>query len=126
MREMLAAMLGTWRQRHLPEIIATLANRPGHEAVRTHLADILRYGFGVAHHEIDHEVRLPGVHGRTDTLFGSDRAGLWPGPGPAVARQFELLRSYCDALIFRIAATISIVSTLMRVTRPSRSIIFSL
>jgi hypothetical protein len=71
MRAMLAAMLGTWRQQHLPEIVANLANRPGHEAVRTHLADILRYGFGVAYHEIDHEVRLPEVHGRADTLFGS-------------------------------------------------------
>ena len=59
MREMLPAMLGTWRQQHLPEIVANLANRPGHEAVRTHVADILRYGFGVAYHEIDHEVRLP-------------------------------------------------------------------
>jgi SAM-dependent methyltransferase len=70
-RAMLAAMLGTWRQQHLPEIVANLANRPGHEAVRTHVADILRYGFGVAYHEIDHEVRLPEVHGRADTLFGS-------------------------------------------------------
>ena len=54
-------MLTTWRQQHLPEIVATLANRPGHEAVRTLVADILRYGFsGVAYHAIDHEVRLPG------------------------------------------------------------------
>ena len=71
MRAMLPAMLGTWRQQHLPEIVANLANWPGHEAVRTHVADILRYGFGVAYHEIDHEVRLPEVHGRADTLFGS-------------------------------------------------------
>jgi len=71
MREMLGAMLSTWRQQHLPEIVVNLANRPGHEAVRTHVADILRYGFGVAYHEIDHEVRLPEVHGRADTLFGS-------------------------------------------------------
>jgi SAM-dependent methyltransferase len=35
------------------------------------MADILRYGFGAAYHEIDHEVRLPEVHGRADTLFGS-------------------------------------------------------
>src|ERR1700739_4040498 len=71
MRAMFAAMLGTWRQQHLPEIVANLANRPGQEAVRTHVADILRYGFGVAYHEIDHEVRLPEVHGRADSLFGS-------------------------------------------------------
>jgi SAM-dependent methyltransferase len=60
-----------WRQQHLPELVATLARRPGHESVRTLVADILRYGFGVAYHEIDHEVRLPEVHGRADTLFGS-------------------------------------------------------
>ena len=35
MREMLSAMLGTWRQQHLPEIVANLVNWPGHEGVRT-------------------------------------------------------------------------------------------
>jgi hypothetical protein len=64
-------MQSTWRQEHLPEIVATLAQRPGHESMRTLVADILRYGFGVAYHAIDHEVRLPEVHGRADTLFGS-------------------------------------------------------
>src|SRR5439155_19162122 len=64
-------MQSTWRQHDLPEIVATLANRPGHESVRTLVADILRYGFGAAYHAIDHEVRLPEVHGRADTLFGS-------------------------------------------------------
>jgi hypothetical protein len=44
---MLTAMLGTWREQHLLQIVANLANRPGHE-VRTLVADILRYGFGVA------------------------------------------------------------------------------
>jgi SAM-dependent methyltransferase len=64
-------MLGTWREQHLPQIVANLANRPGHESVRTLVADILRYGFDVDYHQIDHEVRLPEVHGRADTLFGS-------------------------------------------------------
>ena len=64
-------MESTWRQQHLPEIVATLARRPGHESVRTLVADILRYGFSIAYHAIDHEVRLPEVHGRADTLFGS-------------------------------------------------------
>jgi hypothetical protein len=63
-------MLGIWREQHLPEIIATLASRPGHEAVRTLVTEILHSGFGVAYHEIDHEVSLPEVHGRADTLFG--------------------------------------------------------
>jgi hypothetical protein len=65
------SMLGAWRQQHLPEIVATLASRPGHESVRTLVADILRYGFGAAYRALDHEVRLPEVHGRADTLFGS-------------------------------------------------------
>jgi hypothetical protein len=64
-------MLGTWREQHLPQIVANLANRPGHESVRTLVADILRYGFDVDYHQIDHEVRLPEIHGRADTLFGS-------------------------------------------------------
>jgi hypothetical protein len=64
-------MLGTWREQHLPQIVANLANRPGRESVRTLVADILRYGFDVDYHQIDHEVRLPEVHGRADTLFGS-------------------------------------------------------
>lgn len=64
-------MESVWRQQHLPEIVATLARRPGHESVRTLVADILRYGFGIGYQEIDHEVRLPEVHGRADTLFGS-------------------------------------------------------
>ncbi len=68
---MLATMLGTWREQHLPQIVANLANWPGHEFVRTLVADILRYGFGVDYHDINHEVRLPEVHGRADTLFGS-------------------------------------------------------
>ena len=68
---MLEPMESTWRQRDLPEIVTTLARRPGHESVRTLVADILRYGFDVAYHAIDHEVRLPEVHGRADTLFGS-------------------------------------------------------
>jgi hypothetical protein len=71
MREILSAMPGTWRQQHLPEIESSLrSNRPGH-GVRTHVADILRYGFGVAYHEIDREVRMPEAHGRADTLFSS-------------------------------------------------------
>jgi hypothetical protein len=68
---MLRDMRSAWRHEDLPEIVATLVRRPGHESVRTLVADILRYGFGVAYHAIDHEVRLPEVHGRADTLFGS-------------------------------------------------------
>lgn len=58
---MVVGMESTWRQEHLPEIVTTLGRRPGHGSVRTLVADILRYGFGVAYHAIDHEVRL-GAH----------------------------------------------------------------
>lgn len=61
----------TWRHTDLPELVATLARRPGHETVRTLLADILRHGFGAAYTALDHEVRLPEVHGRADMLFGA-------------------------------------------------------
>lgn len=46
-----------------------LAAQPGHEAVRTLIAVILRNGFGICWDEIMHEVRLPRVHGRIDTMF---------------------------------------------------------
>src|SRR3954471_8689501 len=61
----------TWRYTDLPELVATLARRPGHETVRTLLADILRHGFGAAYEALDHEVRMPEVHGRADMLFGA-------------------------------------------------------
>ncbi|MFL5334912.1 MAG: hypothetical protein ACJ8H8_17400 [Geminicoccaceae bacterium] len=48
-----------------------LASRPGHEAVRTHVAEILRHGFGAGYAAFSHEVRLPEVHGRADLLFGA-------------------------------------------------------
>ncbi|MCU4161801.1 hypothetical protein AiwAL_17125 [Acidiphilium sp. AL] len=62
-------MSNQWRRDNLPEIMTRLAARPGHEAVRTLIGDILRNGFGIAWSEIDHEVRLPRVHGRIDTMF---------------------------------------------------------
>lgn len=69
-------MQSTWRQQHLPELVATLARRPGHESVRTLVADILRYGFGGGYHEIDHEVRLPEVHGRAGSVVFEFKRGL--------------------------------------------------
>ena len=64
-------MTSLWRQADLPELVATLATWPGHETVRTLLADILRNGFGAAYAALDHEVRLPEVRGRADMLFGA-------------------------------------------------------
>ena len=62
-------MSNQWRRETLPGLMADLARRPGHENTRTLIADILRNGFGIAWSEIDHEVRLPRVHGRIDTMF---------------------------------------------------------
>jgi hypothetical protein len=64
-------MISLWRQTHLPELITTLVARPGHETVRTLIADILRNGFNAAYTALDHEVRLPEIRGRADMLFGA-------------------------------------------------------
>jgi hypothetical protein len=64
-------MTSLWRQSHLPELITTLVARPGHETVRTLIADILRNGFNAAYAALDHEVRMPEVRGRADMLFGA-------------------------------------------------------
>jgi hypothetical protein len=64
-------MTSLWRQTDLPELITTLVARPGHETVRTLIADILRNGFNAAYAALDHEVRLPEVRGRADMLFGA-------------------------------------------------------
>jgi hypothetical protein len=64
-------MTSLWRQTHLPELATTLVARPGHETVRTLVADILRHGFNAAYAALDHEVRLPEVRGRADMLFGA-------------------------------------------------------
>jgi hypothetical protein len=60
-----------WRQSDLPELATALAGRPGHEAVRTQLAELLRNGFGAGYEALAHEVRLPEVRGRADMLFGA-------------------------------------------------------
>jgi hypothetical protein len=64
-------MPSLWRQQHLPDLVARLAARPGHEPTRTLLAELLRHGFGADYAALDHEVRLPEVHGRADMLFGA-------------------------------------------------------
>lgn len=64
-------MPSPWREADLPEIVARLSARPGHEAVRTLVTAILRHGFGASYAAFDHEVRLPEVRGRADLLFGA-------------------------------------------------------
>ena len=64
-------MSETWRHRRLPEIVTNLARRPQHEAVRTLLTALLTEGFGVSYATLDHEVRMPEIRGRADTLFAT-------------------------------------------------------
>src|ERR687886_2932165 len=64
-------MLGNWREDHLPQLVTALLTRPGHDNVRTQIGEMLRHAFGADYLAIDQEVRLPEVHGRADTLFGS-------------------------------------------------------
>jgi hypothetical protein len=64
-------MEAPWRRKDLPDIGRALAMRPGHETVRTLVAGILRHAFGAGYLDLDHEVRLPEVHGRVDALFGA-------------------------------------------------------
>jgi hypothetical protein len=60
-----------WRRAHLPDIVNALARRPGHEQVRTYVAEILRHAFHADYLAVDHEVRMDEVHGRADMLFGA-------------------------------------------------------
>ena len=48
-----------------------LAGRPRHEALRGHVTELLRSGFGAPYEEIAHEVYLLDRSGRIDTLWGA-------------------------------------------------------
>ena len=48
-----------------------LAGRPRHEALRGHVTELLRSGFGAPYDEIAHEVYLLDGSGRIDTLWGA-------------------------------------------------------
>jgi methylase of polypeptide subunit release factors len=60
-----------WRRDQLPAIVAQLAARPGHEAVRVALTRLLVDGLGRQVGAITHEHRMPLVGGRADALFGN-------------------------------------------------------
>jgi len=63
--------MDAWRGEDLMELAAALATRPGHEAVRTQITQILRHVFRADYLALDHEVRMPEVRGRADMLFGA-------------------------------------------------------
>jgi len=52
------------------EIVAELARRPGHEAVRTGVSFLLTEGLGAELHDIRHELRVVEARGRIDALLG--------------------------------------------------------
>jgi hypothetical protein len=67
----LSGMTQQWRRDVLPEIVAQLATRPGHEAVRVGLTRLIVDGLGRQVGGVDHEFRMPLIGGRADTLFAS-------------------------------------------------------
>jgi hypothetical protein len=62
---------GTWRSERLPELVRALAGRPRHEALRGHVTELLRSGFGAPYEEIGQEVYLLDGAGRIDTMWGA-------------------------------------------------------
>lgn len=64
-------MPASWRTDTLPQLAALLAARPGHEAVRTDVTEILRHGLGVRAADLRQEDYRARVKGRIDTLFAS-------------------------------------------------------
>jgi hypothetical protein len=61
----------TWNRDRLPEIVRAMAGRPRHEALRGHVTELLRSGFGAPYDEIGHEVYLLDGRGRIDTMWGA-------------------------------------------------------
>ncbi len=64
-------MHDTWRREQLPKIVAQLAARPGHEAVRIGVTRLIVDGLGREVGGLTHEHRMPLVGGRADALFGA-------------------------------------------------------
>ncbi|MGH7159598.1 MAG: N-6 DNA methylase, partial [Acetobacteraceae bacterium] len=64
-------MTGGWHTERLPELIAALATRPRHEALRGHITELLHSGFDAPYDELDHEVYLLDGRGRIDTMWGA-------------------------------------------------------
>jgi len=60
-----------WRRDTLPTIVRAMAGRPRHEALRGHISELLREGFGAAYSEIEHELYLLDNTGRIDTMWGA-------------------------------------------------------
>ncbi|RVT87170.1 hypothetical protein DXV76_03555 [Rhodobacteraceae bacterium CCMM004] len=55
----------------LETVVEHLALRPGHETVRALLAEMCVNALDVPQGDVEFEIRIPEVRGRTDGLFGS-------------------------------------------------------
>jgi N-6 DNA Methylase len=64
-------VITSWHNERLPELVRALAGRPRHEALRGHVTELLRSGFGAPYEEIGHEVYLLDGRGRIDTMWGA-------------------------------------------------------
>lgn len=57
--------------RRLETVVEHLASRPGHETVRTLLAEMCVNALDIPQGDVEFEIRIPEVRGRIDGLFGS-------------------------------------------------------
>jgi hypothetical protein len=64
-------MTDDWRTSTLPQIVAQLVTRPGHESVRARMHEVLVTGLGVRRAALSDEQWRTRIRGRIDTLFGS-------------------------------------------------------
>ena len=57
--------------KRLETVVEHLASRPGHETVRTLLAEMCVNALDIPQGDVEFEIRIPEVRGRIDGLFGS-------------------------------------------------------
>lgn len=84
-----------------------MAGRPRHEALRGHVTEILRSGFGAPYDEISHEVYLLDGTGRIDTMWGA-----------AVIELKSDLRRELDDVVARLPAYLADAASRSRSPRP--------
>ena len=73
----------TWRRDKLPELVRAMSGRPRHEALRDHVTELLREGFGAPYDEIAHELCLLDNRGRARWAdLNVDPKGPCPSPLP--------------------------------------------
>lgn len=84
-----------------------MAARPRHEALRGHVTELLRSGFGAAYEDIAHEVYLLDNSGRIDTLWGA-----------TVIELKSDLRREIDAVVARMPDYLRDAARRSRSTRP--------